>query len=140
MLKKLIILVLTLVYLYTITFNIFLNAYFRFPTPLLFGIPLIVLFWQSKQPFLYLREALILFALNFLFYVIAQEDIKGATVNLLVIIVAFLYYNFFVGTDFKRFKLSIIAFYSLLTLSAIIMLCNHVFRPQIDSLRVILIG
>lgn len=129
-----------LAYLYTITFNVFLNSYFRFPTPFLFGIPLVVLFWQAKQPFLYLREVLVLFALNLLFYVIAQNDIKGASVNLLVIIVAFLYYNFFVGTDFERFKLSIVVYYSLLTLSAIIMLCNHVFRSQIDNLRVILIG
>jgi len=140
MIKKIFILLLASAYLYCITFNVFLNAYFRFPTPLLFGLPLVLLFGQKKQPFLYIKEALVLFFLNLLFYVIAQEDIKAAAVNLLIIIVAFLYFNFFVGTDHSRYKLSIIAFYSFLTLSGIVMLFDHVFRSQVDNLRMILIG
>jgi len=140
MIKKLVILVLMFGYLYALAFNIFLNSYFRFPTPLLFGIPLIALFWQRNQRFLYVREALVLFALNFLFFVVAQQDTKSAAVNLLVIVVVFLYFNFFVGIDNKRFKSSIILFYLLLTMSTLIMLANHVYRPQIDSLRATLIG
>lgn len=127
-------------YLFTLEFNIFLNAYFRFPTPLLFGIPLIFIFWQKGQRFLYFKEVMVLFILNLLFNVIAQSDIKSATVNMIVIVVSILFFNFFVGTNYRRFKYSIIVFYSLLIVSTIIMLCNHLYRVPVDSLRAKLIG
>jgi len=126
-------------YLYTFTFGIFLNSFVRFPSPILIGLPLIAIFWQSGR-FLYIREALLFFAANFLYYGIAQADLQSVSVNCITITVCMLFFNFFVGLDFGRFKSSTIIFFSLLILSVIVMLLNHVYPSQIMQLRSKLIG
>ena len=126
-------------YLYTLTFGIFLNSFVRFPSPILVGLPLIAIFWQSGS-FLYTREALLFLIANFLYYGVAQADLQSVSVNCITIFVCILFFNFFVGLDFGRFKLAVIIFFSLLILSAIVMLLNHVYPSQIVQLRSKLIG
>ncbi|MDB5119319.1 MAG: O-Antigen ligase [Sphingobacteriales bacterium] len=127
-------------YLYTLTFGLFLTQSIRFPSPLLFGLTMIAIFWQSGHRFLYVKEAVVIAGANFFYYILAQQDIQAFSVNIIVFIVCFLYFNFFVGQDNSRLKMSIIMFYSLLILSAIVMLLNHVYPVQIISLRSRLIG
>lgn len=140
MLKKIIILVLMILYLYFHTFNIFLNRYIFLPSPLLFGVPLILLFREKIKEFLYFKEVGFLLLANFFYYFLAQTDIQSFVINSMVIVVASLYFNYFVGNNRWRFNTSVYIFYSLLTFSSIVMLLNHVYTEQIDVLRSQLVG
>ncbi len=141
MFKQFIIWILMLLYLYTLTFDLFLNQNIRIPSPLLFCYPLILFFGNIKaNRFLYGKEFLWFFAACFIYYLIGQEDIKSFAVNLFIVISCGLYFNFFIGTNRIRFNSSILLFITFLFLSAIIMMLNHMYPAQIDLLRSKLIG
>jgi hypothetical protein len=140
MLKKIIILILMILYLYFHTFNIFLNRYIFLPSPLLFGLPLVVLFREKIKSYLYVKEVGFLLLANFFYYFLAQEDIQSFFINSIVIVTSSLYFNYFVGNNKWRFNTSIYIFYGLLTFSSIIMFLNHLYPERIDILRSQLVG
>jgi hypothetical protein len=128
-------------YMYTLTFDIFLNQIFRAPTPLVFGWPLILLFGGIRhQKLLYGWQFLWLFLACFLYYLWGQDDIKAFAVNVITIVTCGLYFNFFVGDNRSRFNKSVLALMVLLMISAVIMLLNHMYPTQINALRSTLIG
>lgn len=128
-------------YLYTLSFDIFLNQKIRIPTPLFSAIPLIVLFGSFKgNKLLYLREFIFVGLGLFLFYVLGQADIKSFYVNLFVIIICGLYFNYFVRSNSRRFNYTVLIFVLLLLFSSVVMLLNHQLGPAIDLLRAQLIG
>lgn len=141
MFKKIAVTTLMIFYMYTLTFDIFLNQIFRAPTPLAFGIPLIFLFGKIRhQAFLYGWQLLWLFLACFLYYLWGQEDIKSFVVNVITITVCGLYFNFFIADNPGRFNRSVLALMILLLISAVIMVLNHMYPAQINSLRSLLIG
>ena len=141
MLKKLAILLLVALYLYTLAFDIFLNKYFRLPTPILFGVPLVFLFGSLKKTsFVYGREIILLGLALFMFYGLAQNSVKNFWVCIIVIVSCAAYFNFFVATDLKRFNQSIWIFMGLLFFSSVIMVLNHMQPSRIDALRTVLLG
>jgi hypothetical protein len=140
MVKKVIILVIVVLYLYHLTFNIFLNNYFRLPTPLILGIPLIVFFREKVTRFFYVKEVLWLLIANFLYYYIAQRDAKEFFINTVVIIMCALFFNYFIGLNRNKFNTSVTVFYILLIVSTCILFLNHLFPGPINLLRSQLIG
>lgn len=140
MLKKIIILILMILYLYFHTFNIFLNKYITIPSPLVFGLPLIILFKLRITNYLYFKEVGFLLLANFFYYFLAMEDMQSFLINAIIIVISSLYFNYFVGFNRWRFNNSIYIFYALLTFSSIIMFLNHIYPERIDLLRSQLIG
>lgn len=140
MIKKLIILSLVILFLYHLAFSIFLNSYFRYPTPILFGLPLIILFREGIVRFQYFREVFWLVTASFFINYIGNADSKEFFVDSLVIVFCALFFNYFVGENKDRLKLSIVVFYSLLFLSTCVMFLNHMYRGPITSFRSQLIG
>lgn len=133
--KKIIIFALLGLYIYVIALNIFLNPTVRFPAPLLFGIPLIALFGSFGNRFLYHRELLFILLANLFVYVIDNSDYTTIISNAINILTCAFFFNYFVGTDSKRFNSSIIIFFGVLALSTVVMLLNHMFPAQIVGLR-----
>lgn len=140
MINKFLLLVCMLLYVYTLTFDIFLNQYIRIPTPF-FCLPLIFLWGDIKRTqFLYGRELIFIFLACFIYYGIGYQQLNSFIINFIVIAFCGLYFNYFVGFDKARFNWSLIVFFSLLTLSSIVLLINQ-FNLQLgDSLRSKLIG
>ena len=141
MVKKVVIGILMISYLYVLIFGIFLNNFFRVPTPFVFGLPLIVLFGSFKNTAFVYKKELLLFALGIFFaFVLVQSEFNSFVVNVTVVFFCILYFNYFVNGNWYRYKLSIIIFYVWLAISSVIMLLNHVYPSQIDSLRIYLTG
>lgn len=142
MFKTLFAAALALLYLYCQVFDIFLNNYFsKVPAPLLIGLPLIVLFREKDiRTFSLGRETFIFIIACFAYYFIGQNEFKAFAVNTIVFVTCAAYFNFFVGHNTKRFNFSVFVFFGLLTVSTLIMIANHGYGVQIDSLRTRLIG
>lgn len=140
MLKKITISVFMLLYLYSVAYGIFMTELFRIPAPFIFGIPLFFLFKEDVTRFLYKREALVFLGAILVYYGFAQEDIKNAIANSLVILFCAAYFSFFVGTNFRRFNTSVLVFFGLLFFSCIVMVFNHVYEGQAIQLRGMLMG
>lgn len=139
-LRKFMITFLMTSYLYTLSFGIFMTQIFRIPAPLALGIPLVLLFNESKLPFLYRKEAVLFFAALFLYDFIGMSDRLAFFSGVIVVSCCLLYFNYFVGYNRKRFNLSITIFIVLLFFSAVIMVLNHFFPARIDQLRGLLLN
>ncbi len=127
-------------YLYTLSFGIFMTQIFRIPAPLVFCLPLIVLFKTQKFSFLYWKEAIFFFFALFLYDFIGMSDRLSFFSSLIVISCCLFYFNYFVGYDRRRLNLSVGIFYVLLLFSAVIMVLNHFFPARIDQVRGILLN
>jgi len=137
--KKIAIPVLMLMYLYTLTFDIFMTNVIRLPSPVIFVLPLVFLAQPTEKKFWYTREILVIYTACFLLFLVAQEDIKSFFVNVMILTMCPVYFNYFVGNNRRRLTLSVWMFYGLLTFSAIIMLLNHSYG-SIDGVRAKLVG
>lgn len=137
---KLISIVFTILYLFALSFGVFFTEFFRIPAPILFGIPLVFVFKEVRASFLYVKEVLIFSIAGFFYYMVGLDDYKLLIVNTISIFICALYFSYFISFNSKRFKLSILIFFSLLAFSAIIMVLNHFNESYINSLRVLLIG
>lgn len=131
-------------YLYTLTFNIFMSSGIRFPAPLIFSMPLVLLFNKQYenillQRFYYKQEVFFFLIGAMLLFLIAQQSLKTFFVVLIIVGCCIMYFNYFIGTDFKRLIFSVWVFYALLLLSSIIMLLNHLYPEQIIALRSLLV-
>lgn len=140
MLKKVIIFILVLVYLYTLTFDIFLNEYFKFPAVAL-GILIAVLFRSPDgNPHIRMRELWLLFLADFFYYAIGQGDLKPLFVNVSIFGACAVYFNFFVAYSRYRLNISVIIFFSCLALSALVMGADHIDPLTTIVWRAMLIG
>jgi len=138
---KLIVAVLVVMYLYTLSFGIFMTDFFRIPTPLIFCFPLVFLFGErEKLEFLYKRELIFLCVAMFLYNVIGFSDYMVFIANILCIGMCAAYFNYFVGINRKRFDITIYIFIALLTLSGVVMVFNSFYFSEINNLRSILMG
>ncbi|MBG6234388.1 hypothetical protein IWX76_000943 [Pedobacter sp. CAN_A7] len=133
--------VLVILYLYTLSFGIFMTDIFRIPAPLIFCIPLIFLFREKEKiEFLYSSE-LILFGLAILLYnVIGLSELIVFIAYIMCIGLCSFYFNFFVGTNKMRFNITIYVFIALLSISAVVMVFNPYFLLEINNIRSILMG
>lgn len=137
---KFITVVFMILYLFALSFGVFFTEFFRIPAPILFGLPLVFVFKEPGASFMYVKELLIFFLAFFFYYIVGVDDYKLFTVNLISIFICALYFSYFVGSNSKRFKLSILIFFSLLAFSAIIMVLNHFNESYINPLRALLAG
>lgn len=122
-------------YIYTLSFGIFMTAIFRIPAPMVFCLPLIFFFNEGKIPFLYGKEAALFLISLFLYDFIGMSDNISFFATLIVILFCIAYFNYFVGYNTRRFHLSVLIFFVLLFISAVIMVLNHFYPAEIDNLR-----
>lgn len=126
-------------YLYTLTFNIFLTEVFRVPAPLIFCIPLVFVFGDPiNKPFKYKSEIIVFFLANLLYVLIGLQSITSFFSILITICCCSLFFNYFIGNDRKKFNLSVWIFYLLLALSAVVLLLDH--KYNVISIRSFLVG
>lgn len=138
---KLIVAVLVVMYLYTLSFGIFMTDFFRIPAPFIFCVPLVFLFKNREElGFLYKRELILLGLAIFLYNVIGFSEYMEFIANALCIGMCAIYFNYFVGTNRKRFNVTIYIFMGLLLFSAIVMVLNPIYFSQINDLRSMLMG
>lgn len=138
---KLIAVVFIALYLYSLSFGVFMTNLFRIPTPLIFCLPLIFLFREKDGlGFLYKRELLLLGGAIFLYNAIGFSDYMVFMANTLCIGMCALYFNYFVGADKERFTISVYIFFALLTFSSIVMVLNPFYLSEINNLRSMLMG
>ena len=140
MVKRIMMLVLLTLYLYHLNFGIFLNDFFRIPTPLLFGIPLIIFFREHGTKFVYMRQLAWFVVASFLFNYVGNDNSKEFFVDSIIITICALFFSFFIGRNRNRLSTSIIIFYALLFISTCVMFLNHIYRGPVDILRSQLIG
>jgi len=125
---KLIVALLMILYLYVLSFGIFLTDIFRVPAPLIFCFPLIFLFKNKEEsPFLYIKEVVFISLAIFLYYFVGLAEFKTFARNMLSVMVCALFFNYFIGANRRRFNTAVIIFYSLLTFSAILMLIDSIY-------------
>ncbi len=127
-------------YLYTLTFDIFMTNVIRLPSPLVFVLPLIFLNAPGDSKFRYTRELIAVYISSFFFFLLGQEQMKPFFVNAIIITLCAIYFNYFIGNSRERLKLSVWIFYGLLAFSAIIMLLNHAYGTKVDYIRSKLVG
>lgn len=137
---KYIIFLFVVLYLYSLAYGIFLTELIRLPAPLLFSIPLLTLFKEERIGFLYGRELLIIWLATFFYDVIGLTDYKLFLSNTITITTCALYFNYFCGTNQKRFRVSIFVFYGLLLFSALVLVLNPFFPEKINSFRSLVMG
>jgi membrane protein implicated in regulation of membrane protease activity len=126
---------LVVMYLYTLTFDIFLTSLIRVPAPIVFCLPLIFLFSDPvNDHFRYTKEMVIFFIAGIMYFLIGMQNITSFFAVMIVITFCALYFNYFIAGNRKRFDLSVWIFYSLLSVSGIILLLDHQFKiPEIRS-------
>src|SRR6476661_1573213 len=135
MLKKIAEHGLLLAYLFTLTFGIFLNQYVRFPSPFIFGLPLVFLFKADKGlSFIYKKETWVLFFAAFCFFIWGEADLKGFFVNASTLIIAILFFNYYIGNNYSRLKWTLIYMGGFLFISGLILIWNHM-NPAVDQVR-----
>jgi hypothetical protein len=140
MLRKIVIISLMALYLYTLTFDIFLNAYFRIPAPFL-GFVLIFLFPEkSIKELIFGWEFLFLILADLFYYLIGQYDMKTFVINLSIIITCGLFFKYFIGSNYQRFKAAVIIFILLLFVSTFVMFADRSHPDRFDAYRATLMG
>lgn len=140
MLKKAFIFLTVFGYIYTLTFDIFLNRYFQIPAAFL-GVFIAFSFRnKGKTPIVASRELFLIFLANFCYYAIGVDDVKRVVVNSLIFMPCALYFNLYVAGNEKRLKTSIVIFFACLFLSTIVLAANHINPITGNNLREILIG
>ena len=131
---------LMMLFIYTLTFDIFLNQYFRIPSPIITCIPLIVLFRYKAVGFWYTREIIVLTVSVLLYYLVGTNNLKAFSINIFVLVTTALYFNYFVGLSTSRLNKSIFFFAVFLLFSVIVLLLNQFYGSSIIRVRSILIG
>ncbi|MCX2574300.1 O-antigen ligase family protein [Pedobacter sandarakinus] len=125
MINRLTLLFLLFMFIYVTTFNIFMTGIFRIPAPVVFLAPLIYFYRELPAKFTYGRALVIFFIAGFVFYAAAQSEIASFFSLMIVVSSYALYFNFVVGNNIQRLRISVSIFISLLVFSGIIMLVDH---------------
>ncbi len=125
---KFIIIGFMILYLYTLSFGIFMTEIFRIPAPLIFCFPLIFLYKNKQETrFLYFKEVALITIAIFLYYIVGLSEFKTFAKNMLTVLICASFFNYYVGNNKGRYNSSLIIFYILLTLSAIVMVFDHFY-------------
>lgn len=131
---RLLVILFMILYLYTLSFGVFMTETFRIPAPLIFCFPLIILFKDQYRKFYYKKQLWVIIIAMFCYYVIGLDDFKYFLASVIIVVACVLYFHYFIGHNIKRFNYSILIFYSFLTFSSVVMVLNH-FYPQMNTLR-----
>lgn len=135
---KYIIFLFMVLYLYALTYGVFMSQNIRLPAPVLFGMPLIILFKTQVKAFAYTKELIALLISVFFYYVIGLQELETFASYAIGMVMCSLYFNYFVGNNKLRFQTSIFIFYTLLLLSAIVMVMDHI-HPGTRQIRELLV-
>ncbi len=127
-------------YLYSLTFGIFMTGFFRIPAPAVFITPLFLFFRDKTIAFLYRKEVMLFTIAAFFYYAVGQHDLKSFLAYSFVVLICAVYFNFIVGSNAVRFQYSVLIFFSLLLLSALIMVLNHFFVSESIKIRELIMG
>ena len=131
---KLIIALFMILYLYALSFGIFMTEIFRIPAPFIFCFPLIFIFKDKDRiPFLYTKEIILVSLAIFLYYFVGLSEFKTFVKNMLSIMVCAFFFNYFIGNSRARLNSAVLVFYLLLTFSAIIMVFDSFYG--IENIR-----
>ncbi|HEY0771930.1 MAG TPA: hypothetical protein VGD31_16505, partial [Sphingobacteriaceae bacterium] len=117
---KLIVILLMILYLYSLSYGVFMTELFRIPAPMVFCFPLIFLFKEKIRSIPYHKEIWAILAAIFFYYIIGLSDVRSFLANSISVGICILYFYYFISSNTKRYNYSIIIFYSLLTFSAIV--------------------
>jgi hypothetical protein len=135
---RIIVIALMVLYLYALAFGIFMTESFRLPAPFLFAFPLILLFREGDKKLIYSKELTAIFFALISYYVIGIGDYPSFFATLLNFILCLFYFNYFIGSNVARYNLSVYIFFSLLGISALVLVFNN-YSPGVDSLRALLV-
>lgn len=136
---KIIKLIFLLLYIYVVTFGIFLNDYFQIPAPFIMGFPLVFLFRNNLNfGFIYTKEVLLIGLGMFMYYGLGLSQFNSFAANLISVGVCAAFFNYYVGNNLAKFNQSIGLFYLLLISSSVIMMFDHYY--DLSALRSLLIG
>lgn len=129
-----------LVYIYTLSFDIYLNDYFRLPSVIL-GMLLALLFaGQRIKTNGFLLPLGLLILANFFYYAMGQDQVKPVVVNVSIFLACAGYFEYFVGSSLSRLKYSVVIFFSCLSLSVLIMAADHLDPLAMLAVRGVLMG
>ncbi|WP_432714749.1 O-antigen ligase family protein [Pedobacter sp.] len=133
---RLIVIVFMIMYLYALSFGIFMTTIFRIPAPIIFCFPLAFVFKNKNEtPFAYTRELILITVAIFLYYGIGLSEFKTFTKNVFCVMICAFYFNYFVGTNKSRWNTSVLIFYILLCGSAIMLVFDSFYGvPDIRSM------
>ncbi|EDM38334.1 hypothetical protein PBAL39_01927 [Pedobacter sp. BAL39] len=137
---KIITTVLVLLYLYTLAFGIFMTPIFRIPAPMIFCLPLL-LFCKDDLPtgFRYGRTLLLLLVACLLYDVVGLSAINSFAAHGIAIFLCVCFFNYYVGNDSGRLRLTIYVFFAWLVCSSMVMVMDH-FVDNTFVLRTLLMG
>jgi hypothetical protein len=135
---RIIVIALMVLYLYALAFGIFMTESFRLPAPFLFAFPLILLFREGDKKLVYSKELTAIFFALISYYVIGIGDYPSFFATSLNFILCLFYFNYFIGSNVARYNLSVYIFFSLLGISALVLVFNN-YSPGVDSLRALLV-
>ncbi|ADY51396.1 hypothetical protein Pedsa_0824 [Pseudopedobacter saltans DSM 12145] len=135
---KYIVFLLMVLYLYVLTYGIFMTETFRLPAPVLFGIPLVILFNTKVKGFAYTKELIALLIAVFFYYVIGLQELETFASYAIGILMCSLFFNYFIGNSGLRFRTSVFIFYTLLLFSAVVMVMDHIY-PGTRQIRELLV-
>jgi hypothetical protein len=126
-------------YLYTLVFDVYLNNFFRVPA-IVVGLILTFVFMKKKMILLFGWELLFLLVGNLFYYLIGQADLKSFFINFSIILTCGLYFNYFIGESYNRFKASVVLFVLLLSFSVMVMFADRSYPDSVDVYRATLLG
>jgi len=138
--KRFIVFSVVLTYLYTLVFGIFMTGIFRIPAPIVLGILLLPFIKAPVQHFAYYKECLFIIIALFLYYIVGMADYKAFFANVITILTCAFYFNHFVGLNKRRFNISVVIVFLLLSLSMLLMILDHTQQGIIDPLRSTMLG
>lgn len=127
-------------YLYSLTYDIFLTQLIRVPAPLFFCLPVLLIFHREPIKFLYGKELILFSIAMFCYYVIGLSDHKAFVSNIMTIAVCATYFNYFIGTDLRRFQHTVFIFIAFLTFSAFVMVINPFYPGPVNAFRSMMMG
>lgn len=139
-LKRFVIFLSMLAFIYTIAFGIFMNDIFRIPAPLLFGLIPLFFIKSPLTKFAYHRELLLIIIALFFINIVSVGEYKSFMASLITIVSCTCYFNYFVGQSETRYRWSIAIFFSLLAISMVVLLLDHFSPTLIDPLRSLAVG
>lgn len=128
------------IYLYTLTFDIFLTDFLKIPTPVILGAAMLLLIDRPAQPFAYYYEMIAFAIALFLYDCVGMGDFKAFVIAITTTLTCAIYFSYFVGLSKKRFILSTTVFLALLFVSMLLMVLDHSYQSVIDPIRTIVLG
>lgn len=138
MIKRITTYICLVVWVYGVTFGLFLTEHIKLPLTILAGIPLLLTAEKRDLSFNYWRENLFFLLAVFFYFYVGQDDYKALATVMVNVIMCSLVFSVYIAANRARLYRTVGIFIALLLLSGAIMLLNHSF-PEIDRLRSLLL-